>query len=181
MRADARRSRDRVVEAALALLLSGPPPSMEAVAEAAGVGRVTVFRHFSTRHELFAAALASAVSDAADALEQARLDEGPVEAALQRAARTLVDVSARYGILTAHVPVGGPELDERIDEMLTPVVAMMERGQADGTFRIDLTATWMADVLVDLAHSAQARHRTGRGDPAEIVLTTICGGLARRT
>src|SRR3954454_12853208 len=55
-------TRDRIVDAAADLLDEGSPTSMGAVAERAGVSERTVYRHFPTGAELFAAVFASVTS-----------------------------------------------------------------------------------------------------------------------
>ena len=56
MRADARRNRDKLVAAALALFTAkGTDVALEAVAQQAGVGVGTLYRHFPTREALIEA------------------------------------------------------------------------------------------------------------------------------
>ncbi len=58
LRADARRNRARVLEAAEAVLArDGVAASMRAVAQQAGVGLGTIYRHFPTRETLYEAIL----------------------------------------------------------------------------------------------------------------------------
>src|SRR5215471_12316604 len=55
-RADARRNRERVLEAAKTVFSAGgPDASLEAVARKAGVGIGTLYRHFPTREALYEA------------------------------------------------------------------------------------------------------------------------------
>jgi serine phosphatase RsbU (regulator of sigma subunit) len=63
-RTDAEQNFSRIIEAAVELLESQPAASIEQIAAAAGVGRATVYRHFSTRTELVEAAMRHAVEDA---------------------------------------------------------------------------------------------------------------------
>ena len=53
MRADARRNRERILEAARELLAAGPPEvQMDDLARRAGVGVGTVYRHFPDKEAL---------------------------------------------------------------------------------------------------------------------------------
>jgi AcrR family transcriptional regulator len=57
MRADARRNRERLLDVAIALILeAGGEPSRDALAERAGVGIGTLYRHFPDRQALLHAA-----------------------------------------------------------------------------------------------------------------------------
>src|SRR3954470_12356726 len=85
MRADARKNRQRLIEVAVELVLEvGGEPARDAVAERAGVGIGTLYRHFPDRQSLLHAAtrhvleksitageaLIEAVPDGVDALRQ---------------------------------------------------------------------------------------------------------------
>jgi serine phosphatase RsbU (regulator of sigma subunit) len=55
-RADAEVNRERIVQAAMELLQAEPDASLEEIAGAAGLSRATIYRHFSSRSQLDAAA-----------------------------------------------------------------------------------------------------------------------------
>jgi AcrR family transcriptional regulator len=75
LRADARRNRDRIVDAARRVFAEqGLDASMNEVARRAGVGVATLFRRFPTRDELVAAAFADRMS-AYTALVEVALDD----------------------------------------------------------------------------------------------------------
>jgi hypothetical protein len=62
-RADARRNRERLLQAAKTVFRAGgPEASLEAVARRAGVGIGTLYRHFPTREALFEAIVARSSS-----------------------------------------------------------------------------------------------------------------------
>ena len=53
LRADAARNADRILDAAAWLLGEDPAAGMGRIADAADVGRATLYRHFPTREALF--------------------------------------------------------------------------------------------------------------------------------
>src|SRR3954452_19979922 len=83
-RADAERNAQRIVEAAAQLLAEDPHAGMAAIAEAAGVTRITVNRHFRTRENLVAAVYERTLARAAEVLRESRLAEGTATEALTR-------------------------------------------------------------------------------------------------
>ena len=60
-RRDARRNREAVIDAAIEVLAQRPDASTEEIADASGVARTTVYRHFPTRDDLFRAMFERAV------------------------------------------------------------------------------------------------------------------------
>ena len=60
-RRDAVRNRQAVIDAAAALLPADPDAGMQEIADAAAVGRSTVYRHFANREELFDAVAADVI------------------------------------------------------------------------------------------------------------------------
>src|ERR1700728_544525 len=80
-RADAVRNRERVLEAAKTVFSAGgPDASLEAVAKRAGVGIGTLYRHFPTREDLFAAVYRREVQQLTELAEQLKSEADPVEA-----------------------------------------------------------------------------------------------------
>jgi AcrR family transcriptional regulator len=83
LRADAARNRARLVEAARALFLSGPPDaevSLEQVAKEAGVGIGTLYRHFPTRLDLLEAVYRDEVDVLRETAEKVVPNHSPIEA-----------------------------------------------------------------------------------------------------
>jgi AcrR family transcriptional regulator len=150
-RADAERNAQRIVEAAARLLAEDPHAGMAAIAEAAGVTRVTVNRHFRTRENLVAAVFERMLVRAAEVLRDCRIDEGPAAEALARLVEAWLRDPAL--LLPVHVLDKGfadlpPEVREQHveRELGEPLVALMERGRASGEFG-DTPATWMARLF----------------------------------
>ncbi|NJP75256.1 TetR/AcrR family transcriptional regulator [Streptomyces sp. C1-2] len=78
LRADARRNRDRILEAAReAFAMQGIDVPITAIARRAGVGAATLYRHFPTRASLVAEAFAAQMADCVAALDDALADPDP--------------------------------------------------------------------------------------------------------
>src|ERR1700742_2618990 len=80
-RADARRNRERLIEAARELCASeGTSVSLAAVAKAAGVGTGTAYRHFPTQEELVEAAYRCEIDRLRDGAGELLATQPPDEA-----------------------------------------------------------------------------------------------------
>ncbi|MFJ6129186.1 TetR/AcrR family transcriptional regulator [Streptomyces griseoviridis] len=78
LRADARRNRERIIEAARETFSAqGVDAPLSAVARRAGVGMATLYRRFPTRAALVEAAFAEQLSVCASAFEEALADPDP--------------------------------------------------------------------------------------------------------
>ncbi|GHE65491.1 hypothetical protein GCM10018785_37990 [Streptomyces longispororuber] len=78
LRADARRNRDRILDAARAAFAAhGVDVPVSAIARRAGVGAATLYRHFPSRAELVTEAFAEQLAHCARVLDEALADPDP--------------------------------------------------------------------------------------------------------
>ncbi len=143
--------RDRTTAAILdaaahVLAADGAAASMADVANAAGVGRATLYRYFETRESLLEALAADAVAEAGARLADAGLDGVPVELAIERIVRAIVAVGDRYAIIVREGILPDRE-DEEVERLLgMPIRAVFARGVRTEVLRPDVTL----DVLLEL-------------------------------
>lgn len=103
IRADARRNRDLIVETARAAFASrGVDAPLDEIAKTAGVGQGTLYRHFPTREDLIASAIADDVSQLVQNSDSHELANDPF-AALAAWLRELALFSRTYSGLPDHV------------------------------------------------------------------------------
>lgn len=145
------RTTDAIIEAATRLLAERGDATIADVAEAAGVGRTTVYRHFPTREALLEEMWRRAVDEAAERLADAALDDCPVEEGVARAMRALLAVGDRYVVLTRERVAGDPKVAER--KLGTPLAALIDRGQRDGVLRTDVGAVVLLEMFGGAIHA----------------------------
>lgn len=182
LRADAERNVKAIIDAAIVLLAQEPDASMERVAQAAGVGRATVYRHFASREHLVRAIHDRALQDARDAVVSSRPDEGAPREALERAIAAILRVADRYRLLRA-IPREDAELRARAEEIGAPLIAMVERGQRDGSFRTDVPPRWVAGSIGALVQAVTGSIIDGEvreQDGTRLVMTTLIDGISAR-
>lgn len=123
--------------AATVIAERGDAASMADVADAAGVGRATLYRYFESREQLLRALSSAAVDDAEVRLMQAELDHVPVAQALERATRALLSTGLKFSVVSEdHRYFERAELQARIGGR---VLSIFTRGIDEGAFRRDLS------------------------------------------
>jgi AcrR family transcriptional regulator len=122
-RADARRNRIAVMHAAARLLRQGQALTSKAVAEAAGVSRSTVYRHFGDAAELERSIQRETLAATAAAIERTRSDDKPPLAELRSVVAALVQVGSE---LPLDAPIGPPP-DDSVDDVGDALQPLAER------------------------------------------------------
>ncbi|MEV8003419.1 TetR/AcrR family transcriptional regulator [Streptomyces parvus] len=163
-RADAERSRNDILDAAVRLLRQRPDAAMETIATEAGVTRQTVYAHFPSREALLTATVDRITEGAVAAMDAARLDEGPPTAALTR----FLDVSWHAfegnAPLFQAVPIGTAEENDqaRHASVTDRLRGLIERGQRAGEFTPDSSPPWLVTITIALGHAAGEEVNSGR-------------------
>src|SRR6476659_5161656 len=179
-RADAERSISSIIDAALESLGGDPDVSMAEIARRAGVVRATVYMHFPTRESLLDAVMEHATGLVADAIRQAEPDRGEPTEALERVLlATWQQLSQFHAVLGINISrLSAKELRRRHLPMTTQLIPLLERGQADGVFRNDVSATWLIAVVRAIVHVASTELQAGRLSQTEVEQTMLTTALA---
>jgi AcrR family transcriptional regulator len=181
----AERNVEAILDAAQELLRSQGHASISAVAAQAGVSRVTVYAHFPDWAALLEAAVERAVRQTMTALQAVHPDDGPPAQALDRMLAAVWQHLARYQAMAAAVAeLLSPEAVTRTHQAAHHTIgALLERGQADGSFRTDLPARWLVTASIALVHACSDEVRAGNivEHDAVRVLTTSVRGLLTGT
>jgi AcrR family transcriptional regulator len=183
LRADAARNVRRILETASRVLADDQGAGMAEVAEAAGLARATLYRHFPSREELVRTILAQAYDEFETVVATARLDEDPPLEALRRLIDGIIEVGDRYRFLLATPPAEpkGEPRRKREDRMRQPVLALIERAERRGELGSELTPLWATQTLAALIDAALHAINDGQMTPAEataVVYRTFTVGFS---
>jgi AcrR family transcriptional regulator len=163
-RADAERNIARILDAALDALASDPDASMAEIARRAGVVRATIYVHYPNREALLEAVTDRALAEAAGSIDAADPGSDEPARALARVISATWRTLGRYHALVA-LNVGQhrhEDLRHRHAPVLDRLIPLIERGQADGSFRADVPASWHISMLMALVHAASGERQAGR-------------------
>jgi TetR/AcrR family transcriptional regulator, mexCD-oprJ operon repressor len=164
-----------IAAAARALAEHGEQASMADVARAAGVARATVYRYFPSREALLADVGRLAVADAGARLASARISEVPPEEGVSRAVRALTEAGDPFIVLVRERVQPSPHAFE--DAVARPLRDLFERGQAAGTFRDDISTSWLVEALIGLMASVlSAKPQLGREDTTAAIASLFLEG-----
>lgn len=164
-RADARRNRERILQATAEAIAANPAASIEQIAARAGVSRATLYHHFPNRNALMDALTERSVDEVTAALRTARPhDDGAFEA-LERVLLAAWQIVGRYrGLVIVNQRLERAELQARLAPALALLRSLIERGQRSGDFDPELPAGWLLSALLDLIHAASRQVSAGAMD-----------------
>jgi AcrR family transcriptional regulator len=163
-RSDAVRNRERILNAATELVRrEGEKVAMAQIAQHAGVGVGTLYRHFASREDLLAALVHRSFGIAVQNATAAAAQTGSALDGIRSFFLATLRDRERF-VLPLHggPPVFTPATRRLQADVRTILRSLLERGQADGELRTDLTPE---DIIV--AASLLSRPLAGT-EPARV-------------
>ena len=165
VRADAQRNIDALLQAALAVFAtSGVDAPVREIAEKAGVGIGTVYRHFPQRSDLIAAVFRREIDACADAASTFADECDPFEALAKWMQRYAAFIATKRGLATA-LHSGNPAFDPLpayFNQRLRPAFrTLLESAAVAGEVRTDVDADEILSAVASLCMPADA-DRPGR-------------------
>lgn len=177
VRADAQRNLITLLQAAKEVFAErGVDAPVRDIAERAGVGIGTVYRHFPRRHDLIAAVFAQELDRCADAAGALAAEHPPFEA-FAIWMRRFVDLAATKHGLAQALHSGDPAfeaLPARREQRLRPAFrSLFEAAVAIGAIRSEIEP----DEFLNAAASLCMAARDGHTDAAQRMVATLVNGL----
>lgn len=173
-----------ILDTAAAVLADrqGETVSMAEIAEAAGVGRATLYRYFPNRDALITGLTRAAIDELSERVADADVATAGAITALTRLTRGFLASGNKYVALWSHGKRSADiaEIDSRLAE---PVRGLMRRAVADGTLRDDVPAAVQFEIytaLLERGLDLLRRKEISVEQGTELILTLFLDGARRR-
>ncbi len=176
-RADARRNHDAVLTAALRLLTDDPDASMRQIADASGLTRTTVYRHFPSREDLLRAIFRVVAAEIDAATEAAVAGDPPLGEVMGAVARMSFALGRRFRFLNGYDALAG---EDALRAGEGPMQEWLARARARGEVRDDMPTAWQLRMMRATTMAAVEAEREGEveaGADAERLLTATLVGV----
>ncbi|WP_078859630.1 TetR/AcrR family transcriptional regulator [Streptomyces rubellomurinus] len=181
LRADARRNRERILEAAVrAFAEKGADVPIDTIAKAAGVGSATLYRHFPTREALVEAAYRNELARVCDSAAELLAELPPDRALRLWMDRFIGYLAAKQGMadaLRAAVASGADPFAESLDKLSAAIGSLLRAGAEAGLLRSDVEPI---DLGLSLAGVSLVTDSAAQRDRAGRLLDLILDGLRYR-
>jgi AcrR family transcriptional regulator len=181
MRADAVKNRQRILEAAAAVFATqGVAVPIDVVAERAGVGVGTLYRHFPTKEALFEAIVATKVDDLADAALAAGDASDPDRALFDFIHLLASEAASKHDLFDA-LESAGVDVKSRcaasVERLDAGIERLLERAAAAGAVRTDVDAKDVIGLVMGTCHGV--RRMGADAATAERLIGICCQGLRK--
>jgi len=176
------RTKEKMLSLAMFILAKNPKASLNEIAEAAEVGRATLFRYFKSRNQL----LHELVVEADDKLEKATrpIIEKKLSArdTLEEFIRVLVPLGASFHFLNSEqISSENSGMADLYRNQLLRLKELSQRLKSEGIVAPDIPLAWIAAVLDNLIYTAWITVSEGDiapNDAPGLVLRSFLTGLA---
>lgn len=146
---DAQKDEDKLLDSLALAMVKQPKASMDELARAVSIGRMTLYRFCPTRDELIERLFQYGIRTISKDLDDAKLDTAPPLEALRFMTQgslkhwEITLFMTRYWKPTHDCPPPDLDWDAKMD-------AFFLRGQQEGVFRIDIPAPSLSEIWVAL-------------------------------
>jgi AcrR family transcriptional regulator len=182
MRADAVKNRQRILEAAEAIFATeGLSVPIDTVAEQAGVGVGTLYRHFPTKEALFEAIVTARLEDLLRIAKEHADAPDAGQALFSFLGEFATQASAKHDLFDALSSAGidiKSSCAEMMDDMKRSIDVLLQRAVASQSVRSDVSTDEMIGLVVG---ACQSGSHAGYDDATvQRMVRVVCDGLRLR-
>jgi len=174
LRADAAENRARILAVARAEITADPDVRLNAIAQRAGVGQATLYRHFPTRADLLAEVYRADVDALVETADTLLADHDPLTALHRWFDRVAEYAAVKRGVFAAlEVGTGKDLAAHSLGPIGDAVTRPLDAGRTAGTIRTDVDAR---DVIILIGYLSRLEPAEF-DDRARRLLGVILDGL----
>lgn len=175
-----RATRPSLLDVAAQVLVADPAASLAEVAEAAGIGRTTLHKHYATREDLLLAVGNRAIDLFEAVLGGIAGTEDP-DGGLSAMITALIPIGPQLAFLVrTPAPDHVKEIDVRWDEVQGATMAVLARARTRGVVATGIPDWWLLATFFSLVYVAAESVHSGRLAPLDapsFALRTFLHGI----
>ena len=176
------KTRKRIVQTAIKAMAQNSKITMDEIAELAGVGRATIYRHFKTRESLIRELLLEAQAEFNGVVMPILNSKIPPKEKLAEAVKCLIPLGGTFQFLMDEsLYVGICGVNEIYKEFKECWRSLIKELKSAGELSPSLSETWVAYCLDSLIYTAWEAIYYGDiapNDATDLVLNTFLNGVA---
>jgi AcrR family transcriptional regulator len=158
MRADAVRNHEKILLAAEEIFaVDGVMVPIDLIAERAGVGIGTLYRHFPTKESLYEAIVVTRISMVLDIADACAQESDPGTALFNFLRVFATEVSDKQDLFESLIQAGidiKSKLADQVEELMRRVDVLRRLAVDAGTVREDVTTSDMLNLVMGTCHAA---------------------------
>lgn len=179
------KSRKALLDAAVEILSFNPGASISDIADKAGVGRATLYRHFASREELVHELAMDALCVTDEVLQPLREDKTlRGRRAIEESMRAIMPLADRFHFVLNLWAIAGN--DEEVmaiyNRQLEELYVLVEEAKVDGDIAKDISTDWVVaslDALLSRAWWMISEAGYAANQAAELMIRTAFDGVAK--
>ena len=152
-----------MLDASITLLSQNPGASLSDIAQAAGVGRATLYRHFESRDQLIQALIIDSLEATDAALESVRDRQQSAREALEQGMVAVMRIADRFHFLFVNWSWASedPEVATIYQRQLEELSELVERGKRESAIATDLATDMVVGLIDSLVYAGWWTVHTG--------------------
>ena len=170
-----------LLEVVAEVLVARPGASLAEVAQAAGISRTTLHKHYATRDELVRAVALRAVEIWEQAVD-AVAEEPGTEAGLRRLLAAMIESGPQLAFLWRNPSLDpDEEINRRYGEVQRGCLAVVHRAQREGLLAAAVPDWWLLQTIFALTYTAAESVHSGHlapRDAPDLAVKTLLHGLS---
>lgn len=177
-----KRTREKVINLAMNVLAKNPKASLNEIAEAAEIGRATLFRHFKSRKQLIHELVVEADRKLENATRPIIEKNSNARDTLEEFIKVLVPLGASFHFLNSEqIYSEGSGIEDLYKNQLMRLKELSTKLRAEKVVAAHIPPAWVAAVLDNLIYTAWVTVLAGDiapNDAPGLVLYSFLNGLS---